>query len=130
MAGHSLCARQYEIDRMARLPLISRTLLKPIQTFSAVLRREMKIRPDPWAAIDDPPADLVDPATSIRTSVTLIRRNIERLEDPTPSKVASSWNVTGRESVNDFGARVQDVYERRLWTEPFIAWPELFPGAP
>lgn len=84
----------------------------------------MNIRPDPWAAIEDPPADLSDPATNIRIAVTLIRRIAERVDDPTPAKVASIWNFTGRELVNDFGARVQDAYERRLWGLPVIPAPE------
>lgn len=75
----------------------------------------MNIRPDPWAAIEDPPVDLSDPATNIRIAVTLIRRIIDRIDDPTPAKVASIWNFTGRELVNDFGARVQDVYDRKPW---------------
>lgn len=85
----------------------------------------MNIRPDPWAAIEDPPANLADPATNIRIAVTLIRRVSERIVDPTPAKVASVWNFTGRESVNDFGARVGDVYERRMWALPVIPTPEL-----
>ena len=78
----------------------------------------MNIRPDPWAAIEDPPADLSNPETNIRIAVTLIRRIGNRIEDPTPAKVASIWNFAGRELVNDFGARVQDVYDRRLWALP------------
>ena len=75
----------------------------------------MNIRPDPWAAMQDPPADLSDPEVNIRIAVTLIRRITERIDDPTPAKVASIWNFTGREAVNEFGARVQDVYRRQLW---------------
>lgn len=75
----------------------------------------MNIRPDPWAEIEDPPADLGDPATNIRIAVILIRRIVDRIDDPTPAKVASIWNFTGRELVNDFGARVQDVYDRKPW---------------
>ncbi len=78
----------------------------------------MNIRPDPWAAIEDPPADLGNPETNIRIAVTLIRRIGHRIEDPTPAKVASIWIFTGRELVNDFGARVQDAYDRRLWELP------------
>lgn len=75
----------------------------------------MNIRPDPWAATEDAPADMSDPPTNIRIAVTLIRRIVDRIDDPTPAEVASIWNFTGRERVNDFGARVQDVYERKPW---------------
>ena len=75
----------------------------------------MNIRPDPWAALTNPPADLADSETNIRTAVTLLRRIAERIDDPTPAKVASIWNFTGRELVNDFGARVQAVYDERTW---------------
>lgn len=80
--------------------------------------RPMNIRSDPWAGLDDPPADLTDPATNIRTSVTLIRRITERIGDPTPSKVASIWNSTGRENVSDFGARVERAMGEVLWQVP------------
>lgn len=75
----------------------------------------MNIRPDPWSALDNPPADLGDQETNIRIAVTLIRRISERIDDPTPAKVASIWNFTGRERVNHYGARVQDVYQNRTW---------------
>lgn len=45
----------------------------------------------------------------------MIRRISERIDDPMPANVASIWNFTGRELVSDYGARVQDVYENRLW---------------
>jgi hypothetical protein len=85
----------------------------------------MNIRPDPWAAIDDPPADLHDPETNIRIAVTLIRRISQRIDDPTPAKAASVWNFNGRESVNDFGERVHDAYKRRMWAQPVLPTPEL-----
>ena len=78
----------------------------------------MNIRPDPWAAIDAPPADLTDPATNVRIAVTLIRRLSERIDDPTPAKVASIWNFTGHESVSDLGARIERVMEEKPWQMP------------
>lgn len=80
----------------------------------------MNISPDPWSALNDPPADLTDPEANIRIAVTLIGRISERIDDPTLEKVASVWNFTGRETVSDFGARVRDVYENRRWEDPVI----------
>lgn len=67
------------------------------------------------SAIADPPTDLGNPGTNTRIAITLIRRIWERIDDPTPAKVASIWSFTGHELVSDYGARVQDVYENRLW---------------
>ena len=80
----------------------------------------MNIRPDPWAAIDNPPADLSDTETNIRNAVTLIRRITERVDEPTLAKVASIWIFAGAETVRDYGARVQDVHDRQIWAEPVL----------
>lgn len=78
----------------------------------------MNIQPETWSGLSDEPIDFHDPEMNIRTGVTLIRRIIDRIDDPTPAKVASIWNFTGREIVSDFGARTQAVYDNPVWRSP------------
>src|SRR5690606_26196214 len=40
-------------------------------------------------------------------------------EDQTVAKIASIYNFTGRENVNNYGARVEDVYNNKLWDNPY-----------
>lgn len=132
-----IAVRQYEsvIEREARAQGVDANLVKAImyvenahggsyghiaEAFDqAESLLPMNVRPDPWSALEDPAADLTDPETNIRVAVTLIRRIAERIEDPTPAKVASIWIFAGRETVHDYGARVQDVYSRRPWEADF-----------
>lgn len=78
----------------------------------------MNIQPETWAGLGAGPIDFHDPEMNIRAGVTLIRRIIDRVDDPTTAKVASIWNFTGRELVNDFGARAQAVYDNAQWRTP------------
>ncbi|MEE9250111.1 MAG: hypothetical protein V3U93_03160 [Alphaproteobacteria bacterium] len=55
------------------------------------------------------------PEVNIRVAVTLIRRIQERLDDPTPARVGSIYNFTGREKVSDVGARIQKAFDEKLW---------------
>ncbi len=52
-----------------------------------------------------------DPYANIRTGAELLKRIEERIEDPTVEKVASMYNVLVRENTNDYGARVEYIYE-------------------
>ena len=85
----------------------------------------MNINPELWSTLSDPPADLSDPRMNIRNAVTLIRRITDRVDKPTLAKVASIWIFAGAERVGDYGARVQDVYDRELWKESFTPIPGI-----
>lgn len=52
---------------------------------------------------------------NVQAGVTLIRRIQERIEGPTVTKIASVYVFSGREKVNDYGARVAEVYAKREW---------------
>ena len=90
----------------------------------------MNINPELWSTLSDPPADLSDPRMNIRNAVTLIRRITDRVDKPTLAKVASIWIFAGAERVGDYGARVQDVYDRQLWMEPFTPTPGINTDSP
>lgn len=78
----------------------------------------MNINDDLWSGLGAEPEQFFDPKINVRMGVTLLRRIRDRIGDPTPGKIAAIWNFAGHEMVSDYGARVQDVYERRLWLRP------------
>jgi len=75
----------------------------------------MNIRPDIWGKLDPGKVDLTDPRTNIRAGVVLIKRIRDRIEDPTPEKVATLWNSTGKEKITDFGQYVGRMFQERPW---------------
>ncbi len=78
----------------------------------------MNIKPRPWAGlIGVTEAEFHIPEVNIRAAVTLIKRIQERLDknDRTPAKIGSIYNFTGRESVSDVGARIQNAYNDKPW---------------
>lgn len=78
----------------------------------------MNINKNLWSGLGAQPDEFYDPEINVQMGVTLLGRIWDRVDDPTPAKVASAWNFAGHEAVSDFGARVQDVYERKLWLDP------------
>jgi hypothetical protein len=77
----------------------------------------MNINPKLWSDLAGPGADLSDPESNIRAGVTLIRRIQDRLNQPEVAKIATIYNAGAAEHVNDYGARVADVYQSRLWEQ-------------
>jgi len=76
----------------------------------------MNIRPNTWAGMDGKSImDFHDPEKNIAAAVALIKRIQDRIPDPTPSKIGSIWNFTGREKVNSLGARIGRAYKEQLW---------------
>ena len=79
--------------------------------------RPMNIHTEYWSDLGYSKEQLSDPAINIKVGVTLIRRISDRVRNPTVAKVASIYNVLGREKVNDYGARVQKIYDQKLWED-------------
>ena len=76
----------------------------------------MNIDSDQWNGIGGvKEEEFSDPEKNVRAGVALIKAIQKRLDDATPAKVGSIWNFTGRENVNDFGARVQRAFDEKLW---------------
>ncbi|MDH5722959.1 MAG: peptidoglycan-binding protein [Alphaproteobacteria bacterium] len=81
-------------------------------------QRPMNINGDMWSKlIGKKSSRLHDPEENIETSIILIKRIGDRIEKPTPGKVASIWNVTGRENTNEFGNDVDIIYNQKPWTQ-------------
>lgn len=75
----------------------------------------MNIKPRLWAELSGGGADLSDPLQNIRAGVVLIRRIMDRIQQPSVAKVGTLYNSLAKESVSEFGARVAKVYESQLW---------------
>ena len=77
----------------------------------------MNVNPETWGDLVGEDADFSDPLVNIKAGVAVIRRLRDRIKNPTIAKVASPFKFTGRENVNDYGARVAEVFNRRIWEE-------------
>lgn len=88
---------------------------KPFEGIGAKSILPMNIRYDKWAGLGFSERDFFDATMNIRAGVTLIRRILDRLDEPTVSKVATLYNSLPKDSVSDFGARVAEVYRTRAW---------------
>jgi hypothetical protein len=76
-------------------------------------QRPMSIRSDMWGGLGI--SRHSSPAENIRASVTLIRRIIDRLNNPTPEKVGTLWNSISQEKITTEGARIGRIYRERPW---------------
>lgn len=52
---------------------------------------------------------------NVELAAVIIRRIRARVPNATLSKVATIYNFLGAELVSDYGARVQEIYEGKLW---------------
>jgi hypothetical protein len=81
----------------------------------------MNIKPDVWKGLGFTKEDFKNPRMNIRAGITLLKRIIARVENPTVAKVASLYNNLRTEHVTDYGARVAEVYTNHPW--PYDDWP-------
>jgi hypothetical protein len=75
----------------------------------------MNVRRSLWQGLVGPGQDLKDPQANIRAGSTLLSRISGRLPAPTVSGIATLYNQLSADAVNDFGARVADVYRAKPW---------------
>lgn len=75
----------------------------------------MNIKAGKWKKLGLTAENVKKPEPNIRAGITLIKRIVNRIPDPTVAKVASIYNFAGRETVNDYGARVATVYGKKPW---------------
>jgi hypothetical protein len=75
----------------------------------------MNINPKIWSGLGLNERSAAQPRDNIRAGVTLIKRIQDRINQPTPAKVASVWHFTGAEEVDDFGAQVAEAYRTQPW---------------
>ena len=71
---------------------------------------------DRWASlIGKQPDDLYDEDANIEAATVLLKRISSRVKKPTPEKVGSIWNFSGREKTNEFGEYIGRVYKEKPW---------------
>ena len=75
----------------------------------------MNINPNTWGELGLNHDNASNPESNISASITLIKRISDRIDNPSVEKIASIWNFTGRENVNDFGAYVGRMYQEKPW---------------
>jgi len=75
----------------------------------------MNIDPKIWGKLGIDEKSAFDLQTNVKAGISLIKRIAERIDNPTPAKIASIWNFTGRENTNDFGAYVDRIYREKKW---------------
>ncbi len=78
----------------------------------------MNIHRDVWRDLVDEDADFFVPEKNIKAGVTLIKRIADRLDDPSPEKIATLYNQTNRNSVTPWGDLVGRAYAARAWALP------------
>ncbi|MCG8543135.1 MAG: hypothetical protein MJE12_02885, partial [Alphaproteobacteria bacterium] len=77
----------------------------------------MNINPETWDGIGGVgKEDFGKPDQNIRASVALIKAIQDRVPNPTPAKIGSIWQFTGREQVSDNGAKIEEALKQKLWT--------------
>jgi hypothetical protein len=76
-------------------------------------QRPMSISSDMWGRLGVSRES--SPRENIQASVTLIKRTIERIDDPAREKVGTLWNSISQEKVTTNGARIGRIYRERPW---------------
>ena len=80
----------------------------------------MNVHQEIWAGIGGiSPQELHRGEQNVRAAVIILARIIERLDDPTPAKVATIYNSTGKEKVSGYGERVRIALETRAWEKDY-----------
>ena len=87
-------------------------LLDPVSSS----QRPMNIKGSMWSGlIGKESCRLHNPEENIEASVILIKRISDRIEKPTPGKIASIWHFVGRENTDEFGNDVDIIYNQKPW---------------
>jgi hypothetical protein len=76
----------------------------------------MNIKPKIWEGIGGVQREQFrDPKFNIRAGVALIKEIRDRIENPSPAKIGSVWQFTGRETVSDNGAKIEAAFRQKIW---------------
>ncbi|MBL3677540.1 MAG: peptidoglycan-binding protein [Alphaproteobacteria bacterium] len=80
----------------------------------------MNINGNMWGALipGRMPGRLDDPEENIEAATILLGRIRDRIKDPTPAKIGSIWNFSGREYTNGVGEAIGRAYQEKPWKNP------------
>lgn len=76
----------------------------------------MNIRESLWADLIPDGGELTHPGDNIAAGVRLIKEIQDRVTDPSVTNIASLYYDLGANVVQDYGARVDRIYQQRLWS--------------
>ncbi|MGH1404247.1 MAG: hypothetical protein ACRBDL_08375 [Alphaproteobacteria bacterium] len=69
-----------------------------------------------WSSlVDKKGKKLNNDEKNIEAGVILLKRIGDRIDNPTPEKIGSIWNFTGRENVNEIGKEIGNAYKAKPW---------------
>lgn len=92
------------LDRAAQFAGLADTLLP------------MNINPTIWEGVGGVRGEQFEnPELNIRAGVALIKAIQDRIEKPTPAKIGSVWQFTGKENVSDNGKKIERAMREQLW---------------
>jgi len=78
----------------------------------------MNINGEIWGGLFDKPGKkLNNTEDNIEAGVILLKRISDRIENPTPEKIGSIWNFTGRENINEIGKEIGNAYRTKPWSK-------------
>ena len=60
---------------------------------------------------------MYNPEVNIDTSTLLLKRIRDRIEKPTPEKIGSIWNYSGKEKTSEFGEYIGQLYHEKPWAK-------------
>ena len=94
----------------------------PVASSFATSHRPMNIKYSVWKDLANQlgysEKDVIqNDKANIHIGAVILKRISDRLENPTIEGIASIYNFSGRETVNDYGMRVKEIYESKLWKE-------------
>jgi len=73
----------------------------------------MNIHVEYWEGLGYSREQLQQPEINIRVGILILKRIIERIQNPTVEKIASIYNFLGNEKVTDYGARVKIICQEQ-----------------
>jgi hypothetical protein len=101
-------------------------LADAIGVSSSVLPMNIQKR---WFEVLGMPVESIhDPESNIRAGVKVLKEIQDRVEDPTPEKIATLWHSLGSTETSDFGERVDEIMRNQEWVHRVEGYDELTPA--
>ncbi|MFN4310174.1 MAG: peptidoglycan-binding protein [Ferrovibrio sp.] len=77
----------------------------------------MNINPEKWRDLGFAGRNPSNPEDNIRVGVTLVKRIIDRLENPTPEAIGTLYNSLPQDRVTDYGAYIGRLLQEKPWRD-------------
>ncbi len=68
-----------------------------------------------WKDLGFSKSQLQTPEINIRAGTLIIKRIQDRLKDPKIYKIATVYNILGKEDVSEYGIQVANIYKTKAW---------------